>query len=200
MSATRRLIQALQKNDARAFDALRKEDEPSLDGAELAKLTVTAFDFGGVDVAGGSFDETLFERCTFSHSDCSGATFRNCTFLNCTFVNANLSSTAFDGCIIQGCVVRNCPLDESEMTGTTLDNTELEALEFVDVTWDAVTASQGAWRKLVGTSGEWSGVTLRDVVVTECAFEGLDLSRCMTNTDPVPAGFERLTGRRRTVR
>ena len=199
--ATRTLRTLLTRNDPRGFaDALREPDaRDALAGETFSALAVSHYDFSGMDLSNTEWNDCVLDHILFNDTNLEGAYFTGCTLIDCTLGGARLSGVSMDGAGLRGCTVRACSMEGSELTGTGFDNCTLEDIDLQDATWTSVTISGGSVTNLRGTGGSLSALTLRDVQTAEVELDGMELSRCVASGESVPAGFEKLSGRRKRI-
>jgi uncharacterized protein YjbI with pentapeptide repeats len=199
--ATRTLRTLLTRNDPRGFaDALNEPGaREALAGETFSALSVSHYDFSGMDLSNTEWTDCVLDHILFNETILEGAYLSGSTLIDCTMGATTLSGVSMDGTVLRGCTIRACTMGGSELTGTGLDNCTLDDVDIEDASWTSVTFTGGTITNLRGSSGSLSTVTLRDVQTTDVVLDGMELLRCVASGESVPAGFEKLSGRRKRI-
>jgi uncharacterized protein YjbI with pentapeptide repeats len=144
--------------------------------------------FVGLDVAGQTLAERLFEDCDFRGCDLSSATLKQCKLVDCRFVECNLSLLN---------------VVASKFHEVALADCKVIGINWTRATWPRLMlASPLKFRKCILNDSSFFGLNLADIVIEDCKARDVDfreanLSRAaLTHTDFENSLFNRtnLTG------
>lgn len=169
-----------------------------LAGATFKNATTGGFNFSNAAFGNTEFQDCVVSRVDFTDADLSGAYMHGTTLIECTLVGANLDGAAFDGCVLKDCNIVGTNLDGTELTGCEFDGCTISDVSLEGAAWESVTVNGGRIEKIRG-AGSWSSIVMRDTEFGELDTSAMSLTRCTTNTSPVPEGFEALSGRRKRI-
>lgn len=191
----------IKKGDVAGLRQFKNEHHelPSLAGETFNKLEVTRLDLSHIDLSNTEWNSCILDKATFRRGNLEGAYFTGCTILESVFAEMTMDGAAIDGSVLRNCTFRSMKLEDVEITGTELNGCTLEDLDLVESIWESVTVSAGKLKDVRGRSGSWSGITFRDVELDNADLGPIELQGAVASGDLLP-GFNKLTGRRKTIR
>ncbi len=194
MSDLKPFFKAFRAGDVDAVHKLLNE-RVELSGATFKEAATGNFDFREIDFSNTEFEDCVLTGVNWAGADLSGAYFHGSTLIECDLTGANLDGAAFEGCVLKQVNFGGANLGDTEITGTEMDQCRLAESNLDGAAWESVTINRGQIDN-VGGEAELTGVTVRDVEITNFDTSAMTLARCSTNATPPPDGFRALTGRR----
>lgn len=74
----------------------------------VVRRTIEGITLTNEQLAGGKFDDVVFENVTFLNCTIQASAFNYTNFIDCNFVNCNFSFSKFKNCNLIACVFENC--------------------------------------------------------------------------------------------
>lgn len=126
-------------------------------------------------------NKLVYTNQTFNHVDMSAQEISSKEFDNCIFNGCNLTETLFINCKFYECQFINCNLSMIKISGSTFFDTIFQDSKMLGIDWN-----QAAWPRIklgsplkfykcVLNHSSFFGLSLKEIVITECSAQEIDL-------------------------
>lgn len=126
-------------------------------------------------------EQRVYINQTFNHVDLSEQKVNSKEFDNCMFNACNFTETLFINCKFYECQFTNCNLSMIKINGTSFFDTIFQDSKMLGIDWN-----QAAWPrvklsspikfyKCVLNHSSFFGLSLKEIVITECSAKEVDL-------------------------
>ncbi|GKV68350.1 hypothetical protein NCCP2716_08480 [Sporosarcina sp. NCCP-2716] len=159
----------------------------------LDDMAVTDCSFAGMDLAGASFLDTVFERCDFSNIQAAHIDLRRCEFRNCKLVGADFTQSSVMDVLFSQCDMRYSTFSLGRLERTEFTDAQLSEGDFFECALKPVRFSRSQLENVNFRETELSGLDLSD-----CTFEQLEVTPskiggCTVSREQA-VGFARMFG------
>ncbi|MEM1348201.1 MAG: pentapeptide repeat-containing protein [Myxococcota bacterium] len=205
--SSRDLFEFLRKGRNSQFNLelrqLREDGaEVTFDGQTFEKVELRGFEFVNIDFTNVAFNECRFEQVRFERCNLEGTYFDNVACLESVFQENTGEGFAIDASTFTQTTFRGMGLLAPEWTDVQLLDCTFERLEFTEPLLERVTLRGGSLTGWSLSEGELTHVTLRELDDVG----GMNITDCTTSycyvvhpNAELPEGFQRKSGKRRTV-